>query len=240
MLSAQFECVRPEPLAPSAVTIGVDLGVATLVTTFDGTTFEEISAPKHLRKAKKRLRRAQKALSRRTKGSTRRRAQARRVGVIHRKVRERRKNFLHQLSHRLTTKAGVLKIETLNVKGMTQNRHLALSVADAGMSRLVTYCAYKADWRGRRLVKIDPRFPGSQTCCECGQIHRETRKLSVRMMVCDCGNVVGRDRNAAVNHYWYPEERENRSGDAPTRVEIGDQELAPVPVVEARILADVV
>jgi hypothetical protein len=75
---------------------------------------------------------------------------------------------------------------------------------------------------------------------ECGQIHRETRKLSVRMMVCDCGNVVGRDRNAAVNHYWYPEERENRSGDAPTRVEIGDQELAPVPVVEARILADVV
>jgi hypothetical protein len=50
---------------------------------------------------------------------------------------------------------------------------------------------------------------------------------------------VGRDRNAAVNHYWYPEERENRSGDA-TRVEIGDQELAPVPVVEARILADVV
>lgn len=240
MLSAQFECVRPEPLAPSAVTIGVDLGVATLVTTFDGTTFDEISAPKHLRKAKKRLRRAQKALSRRKKGSTRRRAQARRVGVIHRKVRERRKNFLHQLSHRLTTKAGVLKIETLNVKGMTQNRHLALSVADAGMSRLVTYCAYKADWRGRRLVKIDPRFPGSQTCCECGQIHREMRKLSVRMMVCDCGNVVGRDRNAAVNHYWYPEERENRSGDAPTRVEIGDQELAPVPVVEARILADVV
>src|SRR5258705_8431096 len=153
MLSAQFECVRPEPLAPSAVTIGVDLGVATLVTTFDGTTFDEISAPKHLRKAKKRLRRAQKALSRRTKGSTRRRAQARRVGVIHRKVRERRKNFLHQLSHRLTTKAGVLKIETLNVKGMTQNRHLALSVADAGMSRLVTYCAYKADWRGQRLVK---------------------------------------------------------------------------------------
>ena len=67
MLSAQFECVRPEPLAPSAVTIGVDLGVATLVTTFDGTTFEEISAPKHLRKAKKRLRRAQKALSRRKK-----------------------------------------------------------------------------------------------------------------------------------------------------------------------------
>jgi transposase len=34
------------------------------------------------------------------------------------------------------------------VKGMARNRHLALSVADAGMSRLLTFCAYKADWRG--------------------------------------------------------------------------------------------
>ena len=40
---------------------------------------------------------------------------------------------------------------------------------------------------------------------------------------------MGRDRNAAVNHYRYPEERENRSGNAPTRVEMGDPELAPVP-----------
>jgi putative transposase len=122
------------------------------------------------------------------------------VGAIHRKVRERWKDLLHQLSHRLTAKAGVLKIETLNVKGMARNRHLALSVADAGMSRLLTFCAYKADWRGLRIVAIDPWFAGSQTCCQCGQIHREMRKLSVRMMVCACGNVMGRDRNAAVNH----------------------------------------
>ena len=159
------------------------------------------------------------------------------MGAIHRKVRERRKDLLHQLSHRLTAKAGVLKIETLNVKGMARNRHLALSVADAGMSRLLTFCAYKADWRGRRIVAIDPWFPGSQTCCQCGQIHREMRTLSVRMMVCACGNVMGRDRNAAVNHDSYSEEPRKRGDLAPTRVEIGDQELAPVPVVEARILA---
>jgi putative transposase len=116
MLSAQFECARPEPLPPSEAVIGVDLGVSTLVTTFDGAEFEEIQAPKHLRKAQKRLRRAQRALSRRKKGSARRRAQARRVGAIHRKVRERRKDLLHQVSHRLTAKAGVLKVETLNVR----------------------------------------------------------------------------------------------------------------------------
>jgi putative transposase len=160
------------------------------------------------------------------------------VGAIHRKVRERRKDLLHQVSHRLTAKAGVLKVETLNVRGMARNRHLALSVADAGMARLVTFYRYKADWRGRRVVDVDPWFPGSQTCCLCGALHREMRKLSVRTLVCDCGNVMGRDRNAAVNHYSYPEEPGKR-GLAPTRVETGDQEPAPVPVGEARMLADV-
>ena len=73
----------------------------------------------------------------------------------------------------LTAKAGVLKVETLNVRGMARNRHLALSVADAGMSRLVTFCRYKADWRGRRVVDLDPWFPGSQTCSACGALRPE-------------------------------------------------------------------
>ncbi len=67
------------------------------------------------------------------------------------------------------------------------------------------------------------------------------RNLALRTFACDaCGNRMGRDRNAAVNHYRYPEERENRGDLAPTRVEIGGQGLAPVPVVEARMLAGVV
>jgi IS605 OrfB family transposase len=111
--------------------------------------------------------------------------------VIHRKVRDRRKDLLHQISHRLTTKADVLKVKTLNVRGMARNHHLALSVADAGMSRLVTFCEYKADWRGRQVEKIDPWFPGSQTCCGGAEIHREMRNLKERMMRCNCGNVMG-------------------------------------------------
>jgi putative transposase len=87
----QFECPDPALLPETDTVVGVDLGVSTLVTAFDGTDFEEWTAPKHLRKAQKRLRRAQRTLSRRKKGSARRRAQARRVGLIHRKVRERRK-----------------------------------------------------------------------------------------------------------------------------------------------------
>lgn len=245
MLSAQFECARPEPLPPTGVTVGIDLGVATLVTAYDGVAFQEWKASRHLRKAHKRLRRAQRALSRRKKGSARRRSQARKVGVIHRKVRDRRKDLLHQVSHSLTAKADVLKVETLNVRDMAKNHHIALSVADAGMSRLVTFFAYKADWRGRSVVKIDRWFPGSQTCCKCGERHREMKNLSRDTMRCACGNVMGRDRNAAVNHHDYVPggTGERLDADRATRVEIGDQgqRLAPppVPVNETRMLADV-
>jgi putative transposase len=235
MISAQFECARPEPLPASDVVIGVDLGVSTLVTAFDGDDFEEWTAPKHLRRAQRRLRRAQRALSRRKKGSAPRSGQARRVAAIHRKVRNRRTDLLHQISHRLTAKVGVLKVETLNVRCMARNRHLAMSVADAGMSRLVTFCRYKADWRGRTMVDLDPWFSGSQTCSECGALRPEMKQLSRREIVCGCGNRMDRDHNAAVNHQRYPEERENRAGNSPTLVEIAGQGFGPVPVGEARI-----
>ncbi len=245
MLSAQFECARPEPMDPTGVTVGIDLGVSTLVTAYDGTGFQEWAAPKHLRRAQRRLKRAQRKCSRRKKGSARRRAQARRVGVLHRKVRDRRKDLLHQVSHHLTKKADVLKTETLNVKGMVKNHHLALSIADAGMSRLVTFCGYKADWRGREVEKIDPWFPSSQLCCMCGARHRKMKNLSRDQMICECGNRTGRDRNAAVNirNYVPAGGGERLGASRATRVEIGDQGNArrrnPVPVVETRMLAGV-
>ena len=188
-----------------------------------------------------RLKRAQRILSRRKKGSARRRAQAHRVGVIHRKVRDRRKGLLHQISHVLTARADVLKIETLNVQGMVKNHHLALLVADAGMGRLVTFCGYKADWRGRTVEKVDPWFPSSQLCRMCGARYRKMKNLLVRTMRCDCGNVMGRDRNASVNIYSFvPAESGERLGlGRATCVEIGDQGSArkchPVPVTEMRM-----
>jgi putative transposase len=74
MLSAQFECAKPQPLPASNVTIGVDLGVSTLAVASDSAGLEDVAAPRHLRRAQKRLRRAQRVLSGRRKGSARRRA----------------------------------------------------------------------------------------------------------------------------------------------------------------------
>jgi len=49
------------------------------------------------------------------------------------------------------------------------------------------------------------------------------------------GAALDRAHDAAVTLSWYPAERENRTGNGPARVEMGDQELASVPVGETRI-----
>ena len=241
MFSAQVECTRPIPLSATNLRLGVDVGLRSLVTTFDGTHFEHVVPPKPLHKVTKRLRRAQRAFSRRKKGSARRQLAARKVQIIHRRARQVRSNFLHQLSHRLTAKADALVVETLDIRGMFRTLRLGRSLADAGLGTLLRMIAYKADWRGRTLTAADRWYPSTKTCCRCGARH--PMPLSQRIMRCGCGNVMDRDANAAVNLYWYPEERENRGFAAPTRAEIGDQAGPPgdlpVPVVEARTLIGV-
>jgi putative transposase len=65
------------------------------------------------------------------------------------------------------------------------------------MSRRANFIAYKADWRGRRVVAVDPWFPSSQTCWMSGALHRAIRDLSMRTLRGDGGNVIDRDDNAA-------------------------------------------
>lgn len=203
-LSVQF-AMPPRAAAPAAVErVGMDVGLTNLAVAFDGADFDRTDPPRPLVAAMKRLKRAQRKLSRRKKGSARRRAQAKRVAALHRKVRNRRLDFLHQVSHRLTAKAGAIVVETLDVASWGRDRRLSRSAADAAVGTLRRFVAYKADWRGRTLIAAPADFPSTRMCCRCGELH--DMPLGKRVMSCGCGNTMDRDENAAVNLYRYPEE----------------------------------
>ena len=56
-----------------------------------------------------------------------------------------------------------------------------------------------AELKGKAIVKVDKWFPSSKTCCARGYIHKELL-LKDRVCICPaCGNVMGRDVQAAVN-----------------------------------------
>ncbi|WP_297615764.1 RNA-guided endonuclease InsQ/TnpB family protein [Nocardia sp.] len=118
---------------------------------------------------------------------------------MHLRVANRRRDFLHKTTTRLTRTKSAIAVETLNVKGMAKNRRLARAVADAGFAEFVRQLGYKADWYGAVVWKADRWFPSSKMCGECRQVHHGLA-LADRTWTClGCGVVHDRDANAAGN-----------------------------------------
>ena len=195
--SLQVEQELPNPVVdPALPVLGVDLGVKVLATCSDGTVYDN---PKALKSGTKRLRVLQKAVSRKVKGSSNRRKSVQILARQHYRVSCVRKDALHKASDAITKRASLIVLETLNVAGMLKNHCLARAVADASMGELHRQLLYKAAWRGVPLVLADRWFPSSKKCSSCGNIKKDLM-LSDREYKCvECGVVVDRDLNAALN-----------------------------------------
>jgi len=181
---------QPEP----ENVIGVDLGIKTLAVTSDGIYYEN---PKALYKAEKKLKRLDRRLSRREKGSNNRKKAKLQRAKAYEKVMRIRRHVLNEITTELAKNKSAIVIEDLNVSGMMQNHHLARAISDVSFSEFRRQLEYKCKWYGSELVVIDRWFPSTKTCSNCGAI--QDMKLSDRVYKCDCGLVMDRDLNAAIN-----------------------------------------
>ena len=170
-------------------TIGIDLGIKTFAVTSNGEKFKN---PKYLKKSEKKLIKAQRNLSHKTKGSSNRSKARVKVARIHQKISNQRKDFLHKLSTKLISENQTICLEDLNVKGMMQNRKLAKSISDCSWSEFVRMLEYKAEWRGKNIVKIG-KFEPSSKLCTCG-VKNDNLALKDREWTCSsCGLTHDRD-----------------------------------------------
>lgn len=179
-------------------TVGIDLGIKSLVVCSDGRTFDN---PKNLQHRLQRLAMLQKRLSRKQKGSSNRDKARVKIARLQEHISNCRKDNLHKITHTLTHDSQVRTIcmENLNVKGMQRNHHLAQAVVDASFGMFLTMLEYKCRWYGVNLIKIDRFAPSSKTCGKCGHIYKGL-KLSERSWTCpECGTHHDRDFNAACN-----------------------------------------
>jgi len=174
--------------------VGVDVGINTLATLSDGT---EIENPKTLDKYDSKLRKAHRDLSRKKKGSSNRNKQKVVLAGVYRKVRNARKDCLHKTSRILADTYDRIIFEDLQIKNMVKNHHLARSIHDASWGMLISLTTYKAEEAGGIVELVNPRNTSKQ-CSVCGGI--QSMPLSQRTYQCpDCGAVMGRDHNAAIN-----------------------------------------
>lgn len=223
-MSSVFECAAPKLAEPTVERVGVDMGLTTLATVFDGQRATRVDNPKALRAHEARLRRYQRRVSRRKKGSHRRERAKQAVARLHQRIANVRKDAAQKATSAIVRAADIIVVESLNVRGMLKNGNVANSVADAGMSEFLRMLRYKAQWAGRTVIEADRWFPSSKTCSSCGKLH--AMPLSARRLSCACGNEMDRDENAARNLFAYREEPGNAGATAPkTRGECGDQAL---------------
>jgi putative transposase len=238
-MSSIFECVAPEMDAAPVECVGIDMGLKTLATIYDGQTITTVDKLGALRRHEQRLKRYQRRLSRRVKGSNRSNKAKQAVARLHQRIANIRKDYAHKATTQIVTTAQTIKIETLNINGWAKNRSISKSAADASVGMFLGMLRYKAAWAGRALVEVGQWEPTSKTCSNCGQKNPGVI-LGVSRWACTaCGVIHDRDENAAKNIYAYGEERRNvvrnRTESAWTG---GDQagEVPPVPQVETRIL----
>jgi putative transposase len=192
---ACFNCdAQPEFLPSTGAEVGMDVGIASLLTTSDG---EHTENPRWYRSEQASLRILQRRVARRKLGGANRRKAVRAVARQHEHVANRRTDFLKKLVYSLVSRYDRIAVEDLQIPNMVRNPHLAKSILDAGWGYFRMHLSFKAAWAGKMVVAVAPAYT-SKTCSTCGAVF-EILTLADRWVRCDCGLAMDRDENAALN-----------------------------------------
>ncbi|MBF8194669.1 transposase, partial [Nonomuraea sp. K274] len=171
----------PDRHANPGGAVGIDRGVAKVVTRSDGRFHHQVFArDREVEHAKK----LQRDLARTKKGSQRRKRAAARVADLARKVRRRRQDFAAKTAHILATGFELVVFEALATRNMTagveprpdperpdaflpngaaSKSGLNRSILDKGWHRIELATRSKARYTGTHVITVNPAYT-SQRC----------------------------------------------------------------------------
>ena len=189
--------VIPQQVVEEDKIIGFDMSTSKFLITKE----LKLSSPRFYRKEESKIIRLHREASRKDKGSSNRNRARINLARLYEKIENRKRDWIHKITHFLSKHFDCVILEDLNVKGMQRfNSGLSKSVSlDFSWNQFVTILKYKMEQKGKRLVLVDRYFPSSKLCSECGY-KKEDLELSEREWVCPkCQVYHDRDVNASVN-----------------------------------------
>lgn len=161
----------------------------------------ELSNPRFYRKEEANLQRLHREVSRKKKGSNNRNRTRIKLARLYEKIDDRKKDWVHKITHLLSEHFDCVILEHLNVKGMQRfNSGLSKSVSlDFSWNQFVTVLKYKMEQKGKHLILIERFYPSSKLCSNCGY-KNNCLTLKDREWTCpECNTHHDRDVNASMN-----------------------------------------
>jgi len=191
-------------------TLGIDLGLVAFGATSDGRLIPPLSA---FARRQRLLTYLQRAVARKRKGSSNRLKAVQRLRSFHRRIARQRSDWLHKLTTELADQHPVIALEDLRIKNMTSSARGTIDApgnnvrAKAGLNRLILdagwgeftrQLGYKTQWRGGRVVFVNPAY-SSRSCHICGYESAENRKTQAVFRCGACDHTENADLHAARN-----------------------------------------
>ena len=175
--------------------IGLDFALNGFYVNTEG---KKANYPMYYINSLKKLGKEQRKLSKRVRGSNNYYKQKLRVAKVHEKISNQRNDFLHKESRRLVNEYDIISVESLDLISMMKNKFFSKKISDISYNKFVNYLSYKCEDAGKILHKIGKYYASSKICSTCGE-KKKTVPLHIRTFKCDCGTVIDRDHNAAIN-----------------------------------------
>lgn len=195
---------------------GLDWGVETFATlAYAPGEYDAFANDRLLNAEAEALRTEQRQLSNALRGKRSKRARKAKKAVAkrHRKVANRRKNHVHQVTAKLVRVHRLIVTEDLSIgnitasakgtaekpgKNVRQKAGLNRAILDTAPGSFLNVLCIKAEEAGCQVILLDPRrHRSSQTCPSCASVRK--KGLSEREHHCRCGFVATRDQAAALS-----------------------------------------
>ena len=197
------EIPDPKPLPKTNKSLGIDWGLKTYITGFDGDgIFTADFDNGKLIKLDKRVARLNKRLARCILNSKNFAKVKTKLQQAYLNFVNYRHDFVHQLVHEINLSYDSVTLEGLGMKFVTQNKHLAAAARRKPFYLLKVALINKFKQYGKKVYLVNKTYPSTQTCYQCGYVKKGDEKMELceHTYHCkNCGHVDDRDENAAKN-----------------------------------------
>ena len=176
--------------------IGLDYSSPCFIVDSNGIRLE---APHYFKRARDDIKKQRLKLRKYPKDSKRYAKEMIKLIKMHKKVANKRNNFLHHLSKEYAKKYDYIFVEDLNLDEISRKKNLGIATHDNAYYEFLKYLGYKAKDNNHKLIKVNRYFPSTKKCHNCGYINRNLT-LKDRIWECpNCHMIHDRDYNSALN-----------------------------------------